>query len=205
MRLKLRRKKGIKTCSVNLPANSNFKLEMNKITNEEAPDLPLKVVFDDRIIFLGYTGGTSQEENTIEISEDLASTLNLPDGVPLEVSIQYTFRHLKKVEFEPITADDYEIVCYFAEQVEENLKNQIGVFFNGLIFPCYVGQDLRYRILFKVNIKDKITERAECFMLSENAEVNVPPKIREPEEVKRQEESKRQKVKEEKRKVSKSQ
>lgn len=110
-------------------------------------------------------------------------------------------RHLKKVEFEPITADDYEIVRHFAEDIEMILLNQIGVFFNGLIFPCYVGPDLQYRILFKVNIKDKLVERMECFMLSLNWEITIPPKTRKIENIKAEEEAQRELVKEKQRKV----
>ena len=130
-------------------------------TSNDTISLPLKVVFEEQVIFFGYAGGTSEEENTIEVSEELANTLKLPEGAGLDVSIQYTFRHLKQVEFEPITADDFDIVRHFAEEIEFNLLNQIGVFYNGLIFPCFVGPDLQYRVLFKVNIKDKIMERAQ--------------------------------------------
>ena len=139
---------------------------MNSSANLGSQDtisLPLKVVFNEQIFFFGYAGGTTEESNTIEISEDLANILKLPDGAHLEVSIQYTFRHLKKVEFEPITADDYEIVCHFAEEIEYNLLNQIGVFYNGLLFTCYVGPGLQYRILFKVNIKEKILGKLKTF------------------------------------------
>jgi hypothetical protein len=175
---------------------------MNKnMNNEDTISLPLKVVFEDQVLFFGYAGGTSQEDNTIEVSESLANNLMLPEGAPLEVSIQYTFRHLKKVEFEPITPDDYEIVRHFAEEIEFSLLNQIGVFYNGLIFPCHVGPDLQYQIKFKVNIKDKLIERAECFMLSLSAEITIPPKIRETQEITEEEESKREIVKENKRKV----
>lgn len=160
------------------------------------------VTFDDQVFFLGYAGGVS-EENTIEISESLANSLRLPQGAFLQVSVQYTFRHLKKVEFEPITPDDYEIVRHFAEEIEYSLLNQIGVFFNGLIFPCYVGPDLQYRILFKVNIKEKLMARAECFMLSLEAEISIPPKIRDAQETVKEEENKRESVKESRQKVGK--
>ena len=158
------------------------------------------MVFDEQVFFLGYAGGVS-EENTIELSESLANNLKLPEGAYLEVSVQYTFRHLKKVEFEPITPDDYEIVRHFAEEIEYNLLNQIGVFFNGLVFPCYVGPDLGYRILFKVNIKEKLMTRAECFMLSLQAEISIPPKIRDVQEVQKEEEDKRQSERESRNKV----
>lgn len=100
-----------------------------------------------------------------------------------------------------MTADDYEIVRHFAEDIEMILLNQIGVFFNGLIFPCYVGPDLQYRILFKVNIKDKLVERMECFMLSLNWEITIPPKTRKTENVKTEEEVQREIIKEKQRKV----
>lgn len=202
MRLKIKKRSGIKNCYVNLPANSAFKREMTKsMVSEDTISLPLRVVFNEQVFFFGYAGGTSISENAIEVSEDLANALKIPDGVVVDVAIQYTFRHLKMVEFEPITPDDYEIVRHFAEEIEFNLLNQIGVFFNGLIFPCYVGPDLQYRILFKVNIKDKLMQRAECFMLSLSAEITIPPKVREIEEIKKEEEEKREQIKENKRKV----
>lgn len=135
---------------------------MNKnMASDDTISWPLKVTLGDQVFFFGYTGGVSEEQNTIEVAEDLANALNLPDSVPVDVSIMYTFRHLKTVEFEAMTASDYEIVRHFSEEIEVNLLNQIGVFFNGLIFPCHVGPNLQYRILFKVNIKEKLVERAE--------------------------------------------
>lgn len=203
MRLKLRRKRGIKNCYVNLPNNSRFKTEMNKsMSNDDTISLPLKAQFDEKVFFFGYAGGISEEDNTIEVSEGLADNLGLLEGITIEVSIQYTFRHLKMVEFEPITPDDYEIVKHFAEEIEFNLLNQIGVFYNGLVFPCYVGPELQYQIRFKVNIKEKLVERAECFMLSFDAEITIPPKIREKEEAKKEVEARRDIEKESKRKVN---
>lgn len=201
MRLKLKRVKGVKQWDVKLPATSVFKLSMNKVDQEENPYLPLKIIFEDRVIFIGYSGGVSEEDNTIEIAEDFASVINLPEGASVEVSIQYTFRHLKKVEFEPLTPDDYDIVVHFQDYIEWNLFNQIGVLYNGLIFPWYVGSNQQYKILFKVNIKDKINERAECFMLNKGAEAEIPPKLRDTDEAKRTEELTHQKIKEHKNKV----
>jgi peroxin-1 len=201
MRLKLARVKGVKQCDVKLPANSVFKMSMNKVDQELNPYLPLKIVFEDQVIFVGYSGGDSEEENTIEIAEDFAKVINLPEGASVEVSIQYTFSYLKKVEFEPLTPDDYDIVVHFQEYIEWNLFNQIGVLYDGLIFPCYVGANQQYKILFKVNIKDKITERTECFMLNKGAEADIPPKLRDTDEFKRKEEIKHQQQKEHKNKV----
>lgn len=201
MRLKLAKKNGIKNWYVNLPSNSPFKKEISANTMQDQVSLPLKVVFGEQVFFFGYAGGTSEESNTIEVSEDLANVLELPEGAHLEVSIQYTFRHLKRVEFEPITVDDYEIVRHFAEEIEYNLLNQIGVFYNGLMFPCYVGPGLQYRILFKVNIKEKILERAEWFMLSLSAEITIPPKVRNEKQVREDEEEKREIFKEKQQRV----
>ena len=93
MRLKLKKKGGIKNWYVNLPSNSPFKIEMSRNTySEDTITLPLKVMFDDHVLFFGYSGGESEESNTIEISEDLANFLKLPDDISLEVSIQYTYR-----------------------------------------------------------------------------------------------------------------
>ena len=93
MRLKLKKKGGIKNWYVNLPSNSPFKLEMSRSTySEDTITLPLKVMFEEQVLFFGYSGGESEDSNTIEIAEDLANYLMLPDGISLEVSIQYTYR-----------------------------------------------------------------------------------------------------------------
>ena len=188
---------------MNLPSNSKFTTEFNKIiSNQEAISLPLKVVSDERVFFLGYSGGTSQEANTIEISEDFASNLELPDGITLEVSLQYTFRHLKKIEFEPLTPDDYDTVRHFSEEIEENLLNQVGVFFNGMLFTYYAGRDSHYKVRLKVNISNKVAERAEWFMLGINAQISVLSKIRGIDDINK-EEQKKKKEEEEKRELDK--
>jgi len=48
----------------------------------------------------------------------------------VNVSIEYSFEHLDSIELEPLTVDDFELVEIHAAYIEEQLLNQIGVFYN---------------------------------------------------------------------------
>lgn len=73
--------------------------------------------------FLGFAGGNSQEDNTLEISDKLGRLLGLQDGDLVQASCEYSFEKLKEIELEPLTPEDFEIIERNCEFIEEQLLN----------------------------------------------------------------------------------
>ena len=61
----------------------------------------------------------SEDNSSVEISEDVGRLLDLNDGDIVTVSIEYSFEKLKQIELEPLTADDFEIIEKNSSFIEE--------------------------------------------------------------------------------------
>ena len=69
--------------------------------------------------YLGFTGGASAEENTIELSYEAGLVLNLADGSMVQCSIEYSYERLQNIELVPFSASDFEIIEQNSAQIEE--------------------------------------------------------------------------------------
>ena len=129
MRYKLRLSKSIRNNFISLPQTSSLRtasLSANKAyLYETANTTPLKLqsLSSQSIFYFGFTGGTSDEPNTVEISEAAGLYMGLRDGEYVEVAIEYSFEKLKQIDMEPYTAEDFELVEKHSEFVEEQLLN----------------------------------------------------------------------------------
>jgi peroxin-1 len=66
----------------------------------------------------------------VELSETLGRLLGLNDGDLVSAAIEYSYEKLKQIELEPLTADDFEIIERNCGFIEEQLLNQVGVFYD---------------------------------------------------------------------------
>ena len=73
--------------------------------------------------YFGFVGGISAEVNSIEIGREVASLLNIDDGMLVTVAIEYSYEKLDELELEPVTVEDYEVIEQNCEQIEEQLLN----------------------------------------------------------------------------------
>lgn len=72
-------------------------------------------------MYFGWLGATS--DHNIEISVDLGQTLGIIDGQMADIAIEYSCQRIDKIEIDPFTPEDFQIISNFAEYVEENLLN----------------------------------------------------------------------------------
>lgn len=81
--------------------------------------------------YLGWAGGLTESSapNALELSNDLALLLGLDDGMLVSAQIEYSFAHLDSLELEPLTPQDFEVLEKNSEFVEENLLNQMQIFY----------------------------------------------------------------------------
>lgn len=69
----------------------------------------------------------------------MARLLGLHEGDLVEAAIEYSYEKLKQVELEPLTADDFEIIERNCGYIEEQLLNQVGVFYDNQRFTIWMG------------------------------------------------------------------
>lgn len=92
------------------------------------------------VAFVGWRNGYSSLEGTLEISSSLAKSLDLPDGIRLEVSEIPNVAVSRMVTVEPLSSDDWEVIELNANYVEENLLRQVDVLTYGKPFPFWIRQ-----------------------------------------------------------------
>jgi len=172
MKYRLRLSRSIKTNYVALPSTNPFTQSAHlpftngpsckalKLTALSRPDSP---------IFLGYAGATSQEQGTVEISYDLARLLNLSENEYVNVQLEYSFEKLPKIELEPLTADDFELIEKNCEFIESEMLNQVGVFYEGQLLVIYLNGNLMARLRSKI----ESDARANCYYLTAESELHI--------------------------------
>ena len=89
----------------------------------------------------------------------------------VNTSIEYSFEHLDSVELEPLTVDDFELVEAHSAYIEEQLLNQIGVFYNNQKFVLWINNAV-------VSLQTKCKESAKCFYLGVDSELHIQTKTR---------------------------
>eukprot|EP00347_Sterkiella_histriomuscorum_P013019 403366324 len=210
MRYKLKLVKQMKNNFINLPKNSPLRqsIPTRSFTMDSNNCSPVKLQLLsgnsssgegelNNTFYFGFANGISEDSSTVEISEDLGLLLNLEDGDLVQCSLEYSFEKLKKIELEPLTADDFEIIEKNSEYVEDQLLNQIGVFYNEqklIIFMNYDGVGstftrLKCKISGSLNdsrqnksqssTNQSSTTSAKCYFLTVDSELYIQPKIRE--------------------------
>ncbi len=93
----------------------------------------------------------------------------------MEASLEYSFEKLKQLELEPLTPDDFEIIERNAGFIEEQLLNQVGVFYDGQRFNVIIGEgNVSIRMISKISKQSA----AKCFYLNVDSELHIAPKLR---------------------------
>jgi len=126
--------------------------------------------------YFGFVGGVSGDNNTLEIGREVASLLGLEDGMLVQVSIEYSYEKLNAIELEPVTVDDYEVVEQNCGQIEEQLLNQVGVFYPTQVFLLFLGATGTQTVRLKAKIDAANT--SSCFYLTEACELHIIAKVR---------------------------
>lgn len=132
-------------------------------------------------MYFGFAGGISSEENCIEISDHVGRLLGLNDGDLVQAAIEYSFEKLKQIELEPLTPDDFEIIEKNCNFIEEQLLNQVGVFYDRQKFIISMNDGgVIVRLISKIGRQSAISgnQIAKCFYLTVDSELHIAPKLR---------------------------
>ena len=149
--------------------NSNTSLHCQPIRIEDG---------QGHVNYLGWAGGFSQSPNTIEISLELGQFLGYSDDQIITAQIEYSFDKLESVEIEPLTAHDFKIIEQNSNFIEENLLNQMQVFYKEQCFVLH----LQNRLIARLKTIIKSRNHAKCFYLTQNCEMHIIPKTEDEEE-----------------------
>lgn len=88
-------------------------------------------------------GGAGAASSQIEVPEALAECIGLADGTRVHVRVLSDLSRASKVEIEPASEDDWEVLELNADYLEEQILNQVGVLHEGQRFPVWVqGQTI---------------------------------------------------------------
>jgi Peroxisome biogenesis factor 1, N-terminal len=82
---------------------------------------------------------------------------------------------------EPLTPDDFEIIEKNCNFIEEQLLNQVGVFYDRQRFIITMNDGgVTVRLISKIGRQSNITgsQIAKCFYLTVDSELHIAPKLR---------------------------
>ncbi|XP_028926421.1 peroxisome biogenesis factor 1 [Ornithorhynchus anatinus] len=102
----------------------------------------IEVVGNTKPVFLSWVEGRSgdHDENVVEISRKAGTRLGLADGDQVFLRPCPQTVSCRRVEVEPLSADDWEILELHASSLEQHLLDQIRIVFPGAVFPIWVDQ-----------------------------------------------------------------
>uniref|UniRef100_A0A914UTC4 Peroxisomal ATPase PEX1 N-terminal C-lobe domain-containing protein n=1 Tax=Plectus sambesii TaxID=2011161 RepID=A0A914UTC4_9BILA len=77
-----------------------------------------------------------------------------------------------RVEVEPLSSDDWEIIQHSTGRIEESFSDQIRVVQTGMVFPIWVERNMR--VMFRIS-SFNAHQSEEAAVVSQSAEVIVAP------------------------------
>jgi len=167
-----------KNCFINLP---------KRCQNEtQDPFLPLSLQWrteeGKQRAFVSWNGGTSQSSEEIEISRTFAESLGLACLVEKDpyftvlVSVEHASL-VSKIQMEPVTPEDWDIIELQSVSVEAVMLQQISVVFVGQVIPIWLlGQTV---VQLRVSaLEDCVETPLHPLCLTNRSEIYVTPNIR---------------------------
>ncbi|WVZ91724.1 hypothetical protein U9M48_037857 [Paspalum notatum var. saurae] len=130
---------GARSCFVALPLHLIHALERTSATG----DLPPVLALDLRGPAAGERwslawSGAASRSRAIEVAQELAECISLPDGTVAQLSVFRTLAKAESVSIEPYSEDDWEILESRADLAEETILKQVGIVYEGMKFPLWL-------------------------------------------------------------------
>lgn len=140
MEIEVRAVAGLEGCYVSLPLHliqtlqstssgslfSFLALELRSITN------------NNDVWYVAWSGSASSSFSAIEIAQQFAECLHLPDHTTVRVRAIPNLPKAKSVTIEPDTEDDWEVLELNAEHAEAAILKQAGIVHEGMRFPLWL-------------------------------------------------------------------
>ncbi|XP_038618361.1 peroxisome biogenesis factor 1 isoform X2 [Tachyglossus aculeatus] len=122
-------------CFLRLPPSLTARLRLQQ-------HQAIEVAGSTKPVFLSWVEGRpgGHDENVAEISRKAGTRLGLADGDQVFLRPCSQTASCRRVEVEPLSVDDWEILELHASSLEQRLLDQIRVVFPGAVFPIWVDQ-----------------------------------------------------------------
>eukprot|EP00054_Salpingoeca_dolichothecata_P004470 m.30719 g.30719 ORF g.30719 m.30719 type:complete len:1052 (-) comp14624_c0_seq1:49-3204(-) len=157
-------------CLANLPHSLASILQKS----EALPILKLALE-NNKVAFVGCSGGLSSRETTVEIDPRFAQALRVASGQAVCLSLCENVQPCVQVQVEPVSPDDWEIIQLNASLLENQMLNQTRAIWPGMVFPVWAHTMPAF--LTVVSTEPAISS-TQCLRLTSNTEVIVAPKER---------------------------
>ncbi|CCD24458.1 AAA family ATPase peroxin 1 NDAI_0D01440 [Naumovozyma dairenensis CBS 421] len=124
-------------------------------------------------IYLGWDGFTSQSSNSIEINNIVAKTYNLQEDEFIDIIIRKLDENqiIEEALIEPCTSDDWEIIENNVPFLQDQIIYQTRVMTLNSVIICYVGD-----IVAKFQVKKISPENLDVGKISAGTMIIVEPK-----------------------------
>ncbi|XP_074280438.1 peroxisomal ATPase PEX1 isoform X2 [Silene latifolia] len=166
---------GLENCFVSLPLSLLETLESTHPTRQLPPFLPLQLISlssDDVICHVSWSGSPSSSP-AIEISQEFAACIGLPDRTIVRVRALPNLPKASLVTIEPVTEDDWEVVELNAQLAEAAILNQVRIVHGNMTFPLWLHGNRVVTFTVVSMLPDKT-----AVQLVPGTEVAVAPKRR---------------------------
>ncbi|KAJ0805322.1 putative AAA+ ATPase domain, ATPase, AAA-type, core, aspartate decarboxylase-like domain superfamily [Helianthus annuus] len=176
MEMLVRRVAGIEGCYVSLPIHLIQTLESTSTAASLFSFLALELrslANDSHVWYVAWSGSASSTSSEIQISQQFAECINLPDHTTVRIRAIPNIPKAKCVTIEPDTEDDWEVLELNAEHAEAAILKQAGIVYEAMRFPLWLHG--RTTITFSVVSTDP---KEPLVRLVPGTEVSVAPKRR---------------------------
>lgn len=133
---------GIDSCFVSLPLSLIQTLQSTRSFGSLPPVLSLELRSqhhqDDEQLWHVAWSGSASSSSSIEIAQQMAECISLPDGVKVKVRAAANLPKATLVVIEPYYEDDWEVLELNAEHAELAILKQVGIVHEGMRFPLWM-------------------------------------------------------------------
>ncbi|KAF8753111.1 hypothetical protein HU200_011765 [Digitaria exilis] len=164
---------GARSCFVALPLHLLHALERTSATGDLPPVLALDLRGPAGGRWSLAWSGAASRSRAIEVAQELAECISLPDGTIAQLSVARSLAKAEKVNIEPYSEDDWEILERRAELAEETILKQVGIVYEGMRFPLWLdGHNIVKFVVVSSRPEKSVVQ------LVPGTEVSVAPKER---------------------------
>ncbi|KAL8261385.1 hypothetical protein R6Q59_025434 [Mikania micrantha] len=172
MEMEVRAVAGMEGCYVSLPLHLIQTLQSTSLFSFLALELR-SVANNHDVWYAAWSGSASSSSSAIEIAQQFAECINLPDHTTVRIRAIPNVPKAKCVTIEPDTEDDWEVLELNAEQAEAGILKQAGIVHEAMRFPLWLHGHTT--ITFSVVSTDP---KEPLVQLVPGTEVSVAPKRR---------------------------
>ena len=124
-------------------------------------------------VLLTWAGGSSAKPDTLELSHAMCDAIGLADGALLTVTMRPKVAAISRINVEPRSADDWEVMQLHAGLLEDQILNQVRAVVEGMTLPLWISPSSMVRVHVKSLYAGTATVASGLLAL--NSEVVVAP------------------------------